>query len=267
MMKTNFRMTYPTVLSRSLLWSIFLLLSSLLAAQADFQNRLLNDQAAVYIRLGDPVRAVHLLTRSREVFEAAERRAPQDPLVRRELAETHHLLARLPLHARLRAGREGDAFSMALDHALIAEQYYEGLARRRELGRVWETCGRLELRKGRVDRAAERLERALKLQRELGDATGLARTSAALADYLLAAGRPGDALQALAGSIAFNIDKGSPIGLAFNRRALAGLRHAIAPSGPTPANAGLLGFLEKVHAQLEAGERSYGRVHLAGEGG
>lgn len=100
-----------------------------------------------------------------------------------------------------------------------------------------------------------------------GDATGLARTSAALADYLLAAGRPGDALQALAGSIAFNIDKGSPIGLAFNRRALAGLRHAIAPSGPTPANAGLLGFLEKVHAQLEAGERSYGRVHLAGEGG
>jgi hypothetical protein len=30
-------------------------------------TRLLNEQAAVYVRLGDPVRASHLLTKSREL--------------------------------------------------------------------------------------------------------------------------------------------------------------------------------------------------------
>ncbi len=226
---------------------------------------LLNDQAAVYIRLGDPVRAIHLLNSSRQVFEAAELREPDDELTRHELAETHHLLARLPLHARLKPGREGDAFSMAIDHALIAEQYYTALDHRRELGRVWETFGRLELRKGRVTKAAEHLERALSLQREIGDAIGIARSSAALADYLLAAGRPGDALQALASSIAFNVEKGSPIGLAFNRRALSGLRDAVAPTGARPPSAGLAALYKRALEQLEAGERSYGRVHLAGE--
>ena len=32
--------------------------------------RLLNDQAAIYVRLGDPVRAVHLLMESQKLFEA-----------------------------------------------------------------------------------------------------------------------------------------------------------------------------------------------------
>src|SRR5262249_39684413 len=71
--------------------------------------RLLNDQAAVYVRMGDPLRAVHLLGESRKVFE---QRAKSDPVTMIELAETDHLFARIPLNVGARPGREADALSM-----------------------------------------------------------------------------------------------------------------------------------------------------------
>ncbi|HWN69368.1 MAG TPA: hypothetical protein VNM90_17125, partial [Haliangium sp.] len=82
--------------------------------------RLLNDQAAVFVRLGDPVRATHLLAQSQRVFES---RADSDPVTMTELAETHHLLARLPFHAKIRSGHEADAVSMGMDHARTAESW------------------------------------------------------------------------------------------------------------------------------------------------
>src|SRR5690606_6528571 len=75
--------------------------------------RLLNDQAAIYVRLGDPVRASHHLTRAREFFEEILAREPGDRLAREELAETDHLLARLPMHAPIRPGREAEAWAVA----------------------------------------------------------------------------------------------------------------------------------------------------------
>jgi hypothetical protein len=61
-----------------------------------FAARLLNDQAAIYVSLGDPVRATHLLERPRELFEGRLRSHADDVMAVEELAETHHLLARLP---------------------------------------------------------------------------------------------------------------------------------------------------------------------------
>src|SRR5690606_18326115 len=62
---------------------------------------LLNDEAAVWVRIGDFVRAHHLLSRSREVFSKL---VGSHPSALRELAETEHLVARLMLHALPRAG-------------------------------------------------------------------------------------------------------------------------------------------------------------------
>ena len=218
--------------------------------------RLLNDQAAVYVRMGDPVRAAHLLAESRKVFE---QRAAVDPVALIELAETDHLFARIPLHVAGRPGREDDALSMGLDHALAAERTYRKLGATRELGRVWETMGRLELRKQRIERAKQRLSAALEVQQATGDLVGLARSTAALSEVLAAEGRHHDALLVLADSIALNLEKGSPIGLAFNRRALTGLSPSVAPHGEVAET------LRKVAAQLAAAEGTLGRIHLAGE--
>jgi tetratricopeptide (TPR) repeat protein len=212
---------------------------------------LLNNQAEVYIRLGDPVRATHLLMQSRGIFEG---RARDDRGARRELAETHHLLARLPLSARLRPGREGDAMTLGLDHALIAERTFRELGDQHELARVWETMARLELRKGRHERAGERLSAALGLQRELGDLVGLARTTAAFADLLASRGELREALGLLRSSVLLNREKGSPIGLAFNRRALAALTPLIDAEGRELAAA--------VDRELSAAEALLGRHPL-----
>ena len=213
---------------------------------------LLNDQAAIYIRLGDHVRATHLLLSSRQVFETA---GADDPIALRELAETHHLLARLPLHAPLRPGREGDALSMALDHALVAEKLLRQLGEARAVARVWETIGRIELGKRRHERAGERLGAALEVQRSLGDAIGMARTTAALADLLAEGGRIGDSLAVLASSIELNREKGSPLGLGLNRRALQRLR----PRATAAADAVAL---VRVEAALAAAEALLGRYPL-----
>lgn len=213
---------------------------------------LLNDQAAIYIRLGDHVRATHLLLSSRQVFESA---GADDPIALRELAETHHLLARLPLHAPLRPGREDDALSMALDHALVAEKLLRQLGDARAVAQVWETMGRIELGKHRHERAGQRLGAALEVQRSLGDAIGMARTTAALADLLAEGGRIGDSLAVLASSIGLNREKGSPLGLGLNRRALQRLRPRVAADVDTVA-------LARVEAALAAAEALLGRYPL-----
>ena len=200
------------------------------AGQSEKAARLLNDQAAVYLRAGDPVRATHLLDRSREIFDSLHRTRPDDPIVIRERAETEHLLARLPLHAKLRKGREDDAFSLALGHARAAAEAYDRLRSPRDIARVWETMGRLEIRRERLEPAGQHLLRALDMQRSAGDAVGLARTTAALSELYLADGRADDAIAVLGDSIELNYEKGSPIGLAYNRRAIARLRDTIGES-------------------------------------
>lgn len=218
--------------------------------------RLLNDQAAVYVRLGDPVQATHLLTESRRIFEE---RASNDPVAALEMAETDHLFARIPLHVAARPGREADALTMGLDHAIAAERVYQRLDAKRELARVWETMGRLELRKGRLERARDRLAAAIATEEVLGDLVGLARSTAALSELLAQGGRVDDALALLSDSIALNYEKGSPIGLAFNRRALAALEPA-AHATPTARAA-----FESARARLEAAENVLGRMKLPGE--
>lgn len=214
--------------------------------------RLLNDQAAVYVRLGDPVQATHLLTEARKLFEE---RAAEDPVAAVEMAETDHLLARIPLHVAARPGREADALTMGLDHALAAERVYRKLDATRELARVWETMGRLELRKGRLERARDRLAAAVEAEENLGDLVGLARSTAALSELLVKTGRLEDALTVLSDSIALNFEKGSPIGLAFNRRSLEALT-LVTGGSPTLAEA---------RARLEAAEGVLGRMKLPGE--
>ncbi|WP_437625900.1 hypothetical protein [Sorangium sp. So ce1151] len=218
--------------------------------------RLLNDQAAVYVRMGDPVRATHLLTESRRVFEE---RARVDPVARVELAETDHLFARIPLHVVARPGRESDALSMGIDHALAAERTYKQLGDTRELARVWETIGRLELRKGRLDRATQRLTAAIEAEEGLGDLIGLARSTAALAEVLSAKGLHREALAVLAESMAMNLEKGSPLGLAYNRRALNALVPNISLQGDEAE------LLRKIAAQLAAAEAVLGHLKLPGE--
>lgn len=220
--------------------------------------RMLNDQAAVYVRMGDPVRATHLLSESRKIFEE---KAASDPTAMLELAETDHLFARIPLHVAARPGRESDALLMGLDHAIAAERTYKKVGARRELGRVWETMGRLELKRGRLERAAERLSAAMQIQEGIGDVLGLARTTAALSEVLAASGRYREAFAVLGDSVALNLEKGSPIGLAFNRRALDAL------SRSAPAGAGVDEALKEVAGRLVDAESVLGRIVLPGERG
>jgi tetratricopeptide (TPR) repeat protein len=182
--------------------------------------RLLNDEAAIWVKRGNPVRANQLLVRSREVFG---KMPPSHPAARLELLETEHLLARLMLHAALVPGREHEALQLGVRHALVAENGYRGLDDRRQLGRVWETLGRLELRLGQLDAASDHLERAHCLQREIGDAMGAARSAGALSEVFAAAHDYPRALSSLAESIAFNGEKGSAAGLQYNLASLGQL--------------------------------------------
>jgi len=177
--------------------------------------RLLNDQAAVWVRLGDPVRAYHLLVKSREVFQRLD-----TPIAELELAETNHQTARLALHAEARPGRSRDAILAGLDHAERAAKTFEKLGMARQTSRVWETMGRLAMRGDRNDEAAVHLEKAFEVQRRHADGVGLARTTAALSELFVRSGDRKRALVALADSVELNIAKGSPIGLAFNRQSL-----------------------------------------------
>ncbi|ACY17400.1 tetratricopeptide repeat protein [Haliangium ochraceum] len=217
--------------------------------------RLLNDQAAVYVRLGDPGRASLLLAKSQQIFES---RADSDPVTMIELAETHHLLASLPFHARIRSGHEADALAMGIEHARLAERWYRELGANRELARVWETIGRLELQRRDHERAGEHLSRALQVQNRIGDVTGLARTTAAMAEVLSARGMHRNALVMLSDSIELNIDKGSPIGLAYNRRGYEALRDALANEDSSDLADGLA----QVGDRLARAESLLGQVAL-----
>ncbi|MFO0568106.1 MAG: tetratricopeptide repeat protein [Polyangiaceae bacterium] len=88
---------------------------------------------------------------------------------------------------------------------------------------MWETLGRLELARGNTRAAVERLLGAADVQQHVSDFIGLARTTAALADIALESGNPARAIELLESSIELNREKGSPLGLAFNRRALGSL--------------------------------------------
>ena len=210
---------------------------------------LLNDQAAVLVRMGHPGRALQLLRESRKVFDAS---APDDPIALRELAETELLFARLPLHAQLRPGREQEGYTMGIDHAIAAERAYHELGEALELGRVWETMGRLELRRGNIEPARRRLEAAVEVQTTLGDLTGLASTTEALSEVLALIGRDAEAVTLLRDSIVFNRDKGSPLGLMGNRRAFTALSARLA--GRPQHAAGL----QEAAILLTAGERELG---------
>ncbi len=183
--------------------------------------RLLNDQAAVWLKTGDPVRAAHLLRESRKVFGAAE-----DAPGRTELAETEHLLATLPLHVAARAGAEQEAILAALEHAATAESVYHQLGQSRPAARVWETRGRLLALLGRHEEAAQSLSRAHEAQRALGDLIGLARTTEALASLLGADGRVDDAATLLLQAAQLDAMKGSAAGLATVRAAASALLRA-----------------------------------------
>ncbi len=213
--------------------------------------RLLNDQAAVWVRLGDPVRAAHLLRESRGVFSG---RAARDPSARVELAETEHLLARLPLHVRARPGQEADSLLQAMEHALSAEASYRAVGEVRESARVWETLARLCYLAGQRDEAADWLTRAGKVQQEIGDLLGLARTSDALAALLKGAGRVDQAVLLLTQSIEINAEKGSALGLAYNRRALEALVGESSEEHRPAIDAAL--------HRLAAAEEVFGRIEL-----
>jgi tetratricopeptide (TPR) repeat protein len=234
------------------------------AGESTLAACLLNDQAAVYVRLGDPVRAASLLSKSRELFTNVLSARPNDAMAVEELAATEHLLARLPLHAQIRPGREADAYAISLDHARAAESAYQRLNQPRELGRVWETIGRLELRNSRLGAAQGRLSTALQLQKQIGDVTGLARSTAALAEVYIMANQLEDAAVLLADSITLNFEKGSPIGLAFNRRTFNALHTALGQM-PGPAPASVHRTMEEVEQRLLQAESVLGRLVLPGE--
>jgi tetratricopeptide (TPR) repeat protein len=229
-------------------------------------TRLLNDQAAVYMRLGDPVSATYLLSQSRERFESHLRQHPRDEMAIEALAETEHLLARLPLHVPVPPGREEEAYARSLEHARAAEQTYQRLGQHDKLTRVWETMGRLALQQGHLEAAQERLTAALHLQQQLSDVSGLARSTAALADLCMLTGQLGDAVSLLADSIMLNGEKGSPIGLAFNRQTLGALARAVAQA-QDPGAERLQGAVADLESRLAQAESILGRVGLPGEAG
>lgn len=211
--------------------------------------RLFNDQAAIWVRLGDPVRAHGLLEASRRVFAS---RAENDPVARLELADTDHLIARLPLHVAARPGRESDAAGFGLRHASDAERAYGELGRPWDRARVWETIGRLELMRGRVDHAIDGLERAAALQQRLGDALGLASTVEALARALTAAGRPEVAISLLYDSLALNAEKGSIQGVGFLERTIEALTESL----PAEARRSLAQPIQRLQGELQRVQRA-----------
>lgn len=213
--------------------------------------RLLNDLAAVHVRLGDPVKAAWLLERSRAALEALQ---SDDPVARAELAETDHLFARLPLRVVPKPGMERSALELARDHATHAEAIFRALGRTREAARVGETIARIDLRAGRPKHAEDRLRRVIDAQRAAGDVVGLASATAALAEVLGQTGRWDDAARCLSDSIVYNTEKASTSGVALNRRALEALKSGGAPSA----------VCEALAREVEGAESMVGRIELPG---
>ncbi len=209
--------------------------------------RLLNDQAAVWVRLGEPARAQALLAASRRAFARMD---AADPVAARELAETDLLLARLPLHFTAAPGRDAAQLESAIRHASAAVRAFWQLHLPREAGRAWETLGRLELRRGNHAQADHWLRWAADVQRDVGDSLGLACTAEAQARLLGAVGRFEEALQLLAESAELNARKGALRGVAYVHRALVEL--ASVAAGSPHAHPRLAGAFRQLEARLEA---------------
>jgi hypothetical protein len=126
--------------------------------------------------------------------------------------------------------------------------------------------GRIELLRQQHTTAQERLSAALQLQRPIGDVLGLARSTAALSQLYAVTGRLGEALALLADSVSLNFEKGSPLGLAVNRRAIGALANTVAQFHGPDAE-GLRGAVEEIEDRLAQAESVLGRVALPGEGG
>jgi tetratricopeptide (TPR) repeat protein len=237
---------------------------SLMAEGATLEAaRLLNDQAALLLRAGDPVRGAWLIQQAREVFEerveAMDAAAlARDPSALAELAETDHLYAPLPRHAPARAGRAGDAMALGREHALAALELYKRIGDTREAAGVLVTLGRLELRAGHLQHARERLIEAMGLQESIGDVLGIARASGALAEVEAANGRFDEAVRRLGDSVTFNVDKGSALGVAFARAAYGRVMEAAGVAGDAVAKAALAGF----EAELTRAEEVVGVARL-----
>lgn len=180
--------------------------------------QLLNEQAAVWMRIGDVAQARTLLRESRRLFERLTH-----PDAARERAETDHILARLPLHADPEQVIAEATLQRALEHAADARRGYELLGNVGEIARIDETIGRLEMSRGSLAAAKSALESALAVQRRIGELTGLARSTSAMAEVLRLSGRAVEALALLKTSIQLNVTRGSVIGLRYNREALLAL--------------------------------------------
>ena len=198
--------------------------------------RLLNDQAAVWVRLGNPVRAVHLLEESRRLFEAGTE--PEDA---HELAETLLLLARLPLHVPSRPGMGDAAVEQAVGHAQAAARIWTELDEERGVGLALETEGRLLLQGDRGAEALDRLQSALTALRHVRDALGLARVYDAMAHALVGVGQFEAGVRHLAESVRYNSAVGSNRGLTYNEASAHRLRARV-PAG-TPAEHALRDLL------------------------
>jgi tetratricopeptide (TPR) repeat protein len=179
--------------------------------------RMLNDEATVRVRRGELARAAELLNRAREMFV---RFADASPVAQREVAQTEHLVARLVLHAPEEQRRDREALRFALERAHAAERGYAQIGDQRERARAWETLARIERLLDERDTAMQHLQSAVQVQSRLGDAVGMARTTAALAELMADTGRFEDAVGLLDESVALNVSKGSVSGLAYNRRGL-----------------------------------------------
>src|SRR5215471_215854 len=121
--------------------------------------------------------------------------------------------------------------------------------------------GRLALQQGHLEAAQERLMAARNLQHQLGDVAGLARSTAALADVCMLVRQFDNAVALLANSIVLNVDKGSPIGLAFNRHALEALAKAAAQAHGLDAER-LQGAVADLASRLAQAEVVLNRVGL-----
>jgi hypothetical protein len=213
--------------------------------------RLLNDQAAIWLRSGDTVRAAHLLRAAREAFSAD---APTDETARWEAAETDLLLARLALRTPARGDLQADAWLRARQHAQDAADTFGQLGDPRRRERAREVAARIALATGDAERAVAELTEVARNQARLDDAVGLARTAEAMTVAYLRLRRVDAALATLSDSITLNARKGSPLGLAYDERALRAVAEA---ADHTKAQA-----LQVLAARLQGAQERWGRVEL-----
>ncbi|MBX3232509.1 MAG: hypothetical protein KIT84_16160 [Labilithrix sp.] len=198
---------------------------------------LLDDRAAIELRMGHAQRVASLLDRASEHVDGGT-----------DLADVRHLMARLPLHGTVAGAPRSEVIAAALDHCAMAEGIYATFERRRSLARVLETKARLHALAG-DDAAAERAFRAaLGIADDIQDVIGLARITAGLAALFTRARSAREALVMLSTSIELNRWKGSPMGVAFDERLLTELDDTIARTDP--GDEALASELARVRAEL-----------------